>query len=293
MATRDLPSTASTTACIPDKYNLLTVDEIKALRSLRQTLIDQPDDTVTSLMKAYRDHFWPQKQNNAIHLLDAISKLNPKFEEKIKADRENQAYRQIRLRFTQTDLIYCLAFTIPGDKGYFLAKVGMTATKGEFKASENKTYSRFEGLQKDFENQLSSSQLGPLDLVKSQPTFKFLISPYDTDNVQDVEKRIRETLGWLIPKSVMNDYKISVPTEWIIIPPSQSNHLFQKVLKLRQSEDIHMLDTRVLDKLPPLLDEEKPTGFEWKKKWFEYNVTISVRLKLNSGLVCIEELPGK
>ncbi|CAF3507248.1 unnamed protein product [Rotaria sp. Silwood2] len=111
-----------------------------------------------------------------------------------------------------------------------------------------------------------------MDLQDSQPTFKFIVSPYDTNNVQDIEKLIREKLGWSVQKSVMQHYKISVPTEWIIIPPEQSKYLYDKVLGMKQSQNIHMLDTRVLDGLPKLNDNEKVSEFKWKNKNINENV---------------------
>ena len=149
--------------------------EINALSSLHRSLLNVQPDNFDQLTQILGQHFWPERKNGAIPLLDAISKLNPKFQQKIKENRPNQAYQQIRLRWTQSDSIYCLAFEIPNNNDYYLAKVGMTATAGEYCKSENKTYSRFEDLEEDYEKQFSQSQLGSMNLKRSQPGFPIVL----------------------------------------------------------------------------------------------------------------------
>ena len=92
--------------------------------------------------------------------------------------------------------------------------------------------------------------------------------------MQDIEKRIREALGWPVQKSVMKNYKMTVPTEWIIIPPTQSKHLHNKLFQLRRSSEIHMIDTRLLDNIPKLSDQEKRDTFQWMNGETKQHITF-------------------
>lgn len=245
-----------------DKKSLFNEVETNALITLHNDLLKIKKDDINEIVNVIQKHFWPKNPANVLPLFDAINKAHPKLKTKMAGDRENQAHQLPKLRYSQADFIYCLAFIIPGQSDYLLGKVGMSATAGTFKTDLGVTVSRFEELRDIYISQFKNSNFGTMELVKHQPTFKLYISPDDSSNVQNIETKTRNALGWSVEKNIMKALGIGVPTEWIIIPKTQSDHLYNKVKTLRSSEAFEMIDTRVLKNLPTL--EPKPhITFKW------------------------------